>query len=267
MRRYQAAVLGAMLALLTFFSTGCNKLKARNDLNEGVMAYKNAEFSHAVEYFQEAVNLDPTLLNARLYLATALTHQYVPDSQTPSNLQAGMRAVTAYESVLTADPKNTNALGSIGNLYYEMHQFDLAKQYQEKLMQIEPGNPVPYNWVGLIDWEVCYKQQMTLRHDLKLQTPKNPKRPDILPPLPDKARRQLDHDIGPMVEEGINSLQKAIQLKPNYTNAYTYLNLMYRVRSDLETTPEARMADIDKANSLYQQALKLMKASGGPSSG
>ena len=70
MRRYRYAPLGGLLLLLAITS-GCSKLRARDQLNKGVAAYRNAQFQSAIMHFKEAVALDPTLLNARLYLATA----------------------------------------------------------------------------------------------------------------------------------------------------------------------------------------------------
>jgi len=71
-RRSLAAVLVLVCALT---AASCNKLKARDMLNKGVQAYKNGLFDAAIEDFQQAKELDPGLLNARLYLATAFASQ------------------------------------------------------------------------------------------------------------------------------------------------------------------------------------------------
>jgi Protein of unknown function (DUF1800) len=60
----------ATLSLLTMI-TGCSKLQARDQLIKGVQAYKNAKFEEAIDHFQNAERLDPSLENAPLYLATA----------------------------------------------------------------------------------------------------------------------------------------------------------------------------------------------------
>ena len=59
-------------------TTGCNKLKARDQLNKGVQAYKNARYEEAIDHFQTAVNLDPSLTMTHMYLATAYAQQVVP---------------------------------------------------------------------------------------------------------------------------------------------------------------------------------------------
>src|SRR5438445_9724985 len=61
----------AALAIAIFFVaglSGCNKLKARDLLNKGVASFKAGQYDAAVEDFKQAKELDPDLMNARLYL-------------------------------------------------------------------------------------------------------------------------------------------------------------------------------------------------------
>ncbi|MGH9471048.1 MAG: tetratricopeptide repeat protein [Terriglobia bacterium] len=259
MKLKKLAPLGAALVLLAV-CTGCNKLKARDQLNKGTLAYRNAHYAEAVEHFQQAVSLDPHLETARLYLATAYAQQYQPGGDTPENVKMGQQAIKAFQSVLQLNPNDTNALGSIGQIYFQMKDFDKAKEYQTKLMKLQPNNPDPYYWIGVLNWYPCYKRQTEMRVNLKLDTPKNPREPGVLPPLPKKDREQLAQENGALIDEGIQNLQKAIDLKPNDANAYSYLNLMYRQKADIEPTEEARMADLKKADDLTTKALALMKA-------
>ena len=97
-------VLAAALVLLS--GTGCDKLKARDHLNKGVQAYKNSKFEDAIGHFQKAVALDPSLVNARLYLATAYAQQYIPGADTPDNNKYAEQAIDSYKQVLQVDAKN-----------------------------------------------------------------------------------------------------------------------------------------------------------------
>lgn len=269
MKLSKLAFLG-MAMMLVGLCTGCNKLRARSELNKGTLAFRNAQYAQAVNDFQQAVSYDPTLVNARLYLATSYAVQYAPGGDNPENLKMGTQAIKAFESVLQLDPKNTNALGSIAQIYYNMKDFDKAKQYQLELMKLEPNNPDPYYWIGVLNWYPCYKRQTELRVKLKLTTPKDPKEPGVLPPLPEKDREQLAQQNGALIDEGIQYLEKAITLKPNDANAYSYLNLMYRQKADIEQDEDARLADLKKADDLTTKALALMKAAASkpkPSSG
>src|SRR5438270_10365647 len=97
------AIAAAMLS-----AAGCNKLRARDQLNKGVQSYKNARYEEAINHFQQAVSLDPSLLNARLYLATAFAQQYIPGVDAEDNNRLGQNAIDQYKSVLDRDPKNIN---------------------------------------------------------------------------------------------------------------------------------------------------------------
>ena len=71
----------ATLAILS--SLGCDKLRARDQLNKGVTAYKNAKYEEAIDHFQQSVARDPGLINAKMYLATAFAQQYIPAPTLP----------------------------------------------------------------------------------------------------------------------------------------------------------------------------------------
>ncbi len=253
-----APLCGVLLLALASF--GCNKLKARDQLNKGVGSFRNAQYQQAIEHFKNAIDLDPTLLNARLYLATAYFQLYVPSGDSPDNIKVGEQAINAFEDVLKYDANNVDALSSIATIYYYMKKFDKAKELQQKRLTIEPNNPEAYYWIGQLDWAICFPKTMALRKDLNIANPKDPAHPDILPPIPDKDRTQLAEENGPLIDEGIKSLEKAIELKPDYADAVAYLNLMYRQKADIESDQAARDADIAKANDLNAQANNLIKA-------
>src|SRR5271166_5794656 len=147
-------ILAVLLALLS--AVGCEKLRARDQLNKGVQSYKNARYEEAIEHFKNAVQLDPTLINARLYLATAYAQQYIPGADTPENNHNGEQAIDQYKQVLQVDPKNINSIKGIAYLYLQMKKFDLAKEYYKKASQVDPNDPEPYYSVAVIDWTQTY---------------------------------------------------------------------------------------------------------------
>jgi len=259
MKAYKLALLGALLLLLAAAS-GCSRLRARDQLNKGVAAYRNAQFQTAIVHFREAVSLDPTLLNARLYLATAFAQQYIPGGESPENVKIAHQAIDAFEDVLRMDPNNATAMASVAQIYYNMKEFDKAKEYQRRWVQVEPNNPVPYYWIGVLDWAICFPRTQQVRKDLKIEFPKDPSNPSSLPPLPEKARAQLEEQNGPLVKEGVEVLEKAIQLKPNDFDTMAYLNLIYRQKADLEANAPAREADLKQAEDWVNKAVAVKKA-------
>jgi tetratricopeptide (TPR) repeat protein len=245
--------------LLAVLSSGCSKLKARDQLNKGVTSFRNSHYQEAIDHFQKAIDFDPSLMTARLYLATAYFQLYVPSGDSPENVKIGEQAIAAFEDVLKYDANNVDAISSIATIYYYMHNFDKAKELQQRRLQIEPNNPEAYYWIGQLDWSICFPKTMQVRKDLNIANPKDPLRPGILPPIPDKDRAKLAETNGPLIDEGLKALQKAIDLKPDYVDAIAYLNLLYRQKADIEADPADRDADIAKANDLNAQANSILK--------
>jgi len=95
----QALACAAALLVVVGVS-GCNKLKARDLLNKGVNAFKNGQYDEAIEDFKQAKELDPTLMNARLYLATAYASQYIPGAPSDANTRLGNQAIAEFKDVL-----------------------------------------------------------------------------------------------------------------------------------------------------------------------
>jgi tetratricopeptide (TPR) repeat protein len=253
-----APICGALLLALAM--CGCDRLKARDHLNKGVQAYRNAQFQPAIMHFKEAVRYDPSLLNARLYLATAYAAQYVPGGDSPDNKQIADDAIAAFQDVLKIDPKNTTAMSFIAQIYYGMKKFDEAKDYNKRRIDVEPRNPEPYYWIGVLDWAQAFPRAQGLRKDHNLDMAKDPAHPNDLPVIPEKFRKDLAEKNGPLVTEGLDALNKAIDLKPNDADSMVYLNLMYRQKAEIDEDDATRKADLKQAESWVDKALAARKA-------
>ena len=253
MNRSVRVLILSAAALALLFAAGCNKLKARDQLNKGVQAYKNANFEEAINRFQNAVALDPSLLNARLYLATAYAQQYIPGVDSPENLQNANAAIDQYKAVLDSDPKNVNSIKGIAYLFLQMKKFEDAKSYYHKAIDLDPNDPEAYYSVGVIDWTQAYQPRMEERSKLGL-------RPDE--PLKDKkVCAQLRDQGSAVIQDGIDSLNRALQLREDYDDAMAYMNLLYREKADRECDePDQRTADLKEADDWVDKTMAAKKA-------
>lgn len=246
-------VMAALLCTVLFFTAGCNKLKARDQLNKGVNAFKTARYEEAIDHFQQAVALDPRLPMARLYLATAYSQQVIPNLQTPDNLKNAQLAIQNFQMVLDKEPKNANALKGIAALYLNIQNFDQAKAYQNRVIAVNPNDAEAYYTIGVIDWTLAYKNAIPVRQSLGLH--------DNGDPIKDKkACEALAEKNTPLIQEGLDALTKATQLKENYDDAMAYINLIYRRKADIECGDDAaRKADLATADEWVQKALAARK--------
>jgi tetratricopeptide (TPR) repeat protein len=257
----QAAALAGLLLLLSGVS-GCNKLKARDLLNKGVAAFKGGQYDTAIEDFKQAKDLDPGLMNARLYLATAYASQYIPGAPSEQNLRLGTQAVNEFKEVLAIDPNNLSAIDGIGSILYQMagtpydpKKFEESKSYHKKHIELKPNDPEPYYWIGVIDWNVAYRANGDLRAEYNRNNIKKQLKDND--PLSPALRAEYAAKYGPLVDEGIAALQKAIQLRPDYDDAMAYLNLLYRRKADMVESAEEREALKKQADDLLDKVKEI----------
>lgn len=239
------AVLAVTAALLS--SLGCDKLKARDQLNKGVQAYKSANYEQAIEHFKNAVELDKSLKTAKLYLATAYAQQYVAGVDTPENNANAQQAIEQYQSVLSEDPNNVTSLKGVAYLYMNMKQFDKAGEYYKRAIAADPNDPEAYYSVGVIDWTAAYKDTADRKTKAGLS--------GVEAPMKTKQELKLCQDIKaadePKVDEGLKMLETAMEKRQDYDEAMTYMNLLYLRKADLACGDPEAAAGFKKMSDEY----------------
>jgi tetratricopeptide (TPR) repeat protein len=251
-------------ALLIFVAglSGCNKLKARDLLNKGVAAFKNGQYDVAIEDFKDAKELDPGLMNARLYLATAYASQYIPGAPSEQNMKLGTAAVNEFKEVLDIDPNNMSAIDGVGSIIFQMagqpydpKKFEESKTYHQKHIELRPNDPEPYYWIGVIDWTLSFRANGELRAAYNHEHINKQVRDTD--PLPASVRADYTTKYGSMVDEGIAKLQKAIETRPDYDDAMAYLNLLYRRKADMVESANERDALQKQADALVDKVKEI----------
>ncbi len=256
---------GALLVVstLAFFGTGCQKLKSRDDINKGVSAFRNAKYSEAVGFFQEAIELDPTSPNARVYLATAYMMQWIPGATSPENEDLAKKARDEFNRVLEINANETTALASLASLAYneadalpteqKMVKLDEAASWYNKLIAADANSRDGYYSLGAIAQKKFYPALMTARVEMNMK-------PEEPGPLKDKkVKDALKVQYGPILEDGIAKLQKALEIDPEYDDAMAYMNLLVRERADLADDKDAYKAQVEEADKWLQKALDTKK--------
>jgi tetratricopeptide (TPR) repeat protein len=237
-------------------------LKARVELNQGVAAYRDGKYDQAIEFFKDAKDDDPTLVNARLYLATAYATEYIPGAPSDENIRMGQAAVKEFQDVLSVDPNNISAIDGIGSILFNMagtpytrSRFEESKTYHMKHIKLKPEDPEPYYWIGVIDWTLAYRSSLETRGAWRLAHPDRSLKDDD--PLPPDVRINYVKENGRLIDEGITDLRKAIELRPDYDDAIAYLNLTFRRKADEAAGPDERASMLKQADELVDKAKEI----------
>lgn len=256
----------AILAVATGFG-GCNKLKARDLLNQGTQAYKDGLTDKAIEDFKQATDLDPQLLMARLYLATAYQGQFIPGAPSDENKRMGAQAIEEYKKVLEADQNNLTALDGLGSMMYNMgnppyqpEKFEESKTYHEKHISLKPDDPEPYYWIGVIDWTLAWHANQEIRANYNRAHPTKQIKDDQ--PLPADLRDQFSAKYGQTVTEGLDNLKKANERKADYDDALAYQSLLDRQQADMTADGGQRDDLLKQADQLMDQVKQIKQKKG-----
>lgn len=265
-RARQRAVTAAILFLAVLALPGCNKLKSKQEIKRGNEFLKTAQYQTALSAYQEALRLDPGEDKLHKHIGIAYMGLYQPGSKHPKDLEYAQKAidnlkqyVAAYpddqkvleylismylnterfddaiafyqNELLKRNPKDSKAMQSVAMLYFKKGDFDNGVKWLKQRLTIEGNNPEVYYLIGVQAWDRSYNF------------------PDM-----DPAVR------GQIVEDGLASLNKAVEMKPDYFEAISYINLLYREKAKMEVDPVKKQEYTDTANKYLQQALDMRKA-------
>jgi tetratricopeptide (TPR) repeat protein len=265
-RHRQRAATAAFLLLAVSLLTGCDKIKSKQEIKKGNEFLKAAQYQTALAAYEEALRLDPGETKLHKHIGIAYMGMYTPGSKHPKDIEFSQKAIDnlkqyaqAYpddnkaleylvsmylnteryddaiafyqNEFLKRNPKDSKAMNSLAMLYFKKGDFDNGVLWLRKRLEIEGNNPEVYYLIGVQAWDRSYNF------------------PDIDPVLRGKT-----------VDDGLQSLNKAVELKPDYFEAVSYINLLYREKAKIETDPAKKQEYTDTANKYLAQALEMRKA-------
>lgn len=261
--------LGVFTLLLcsAVLAAGCDKIKSKQEIKKGNEFFRAEQYQTALASYQEALRLDPNETKLHKNIGLAYMGMYQPGSKHPKDLEFAAKAIehlktyigahpedkrtreflvslylsterfdeaiAFYESMVQDDPKDTKAMQSIAQMYFKKGEVDKAVEWLKRRLDAETSPQAKaevYYFIGVQAWDRSYNF------------------PDIDPAV--RAR---------VVDEGLDALNKALEINPEYFEALSYVNLLYREKAKMEVDPVRKQEHTDAANRYLQQALELRK--------
>ena len=249
-------LLLTVFALTSFTAASAQMPSATEEMRAGVVAYKFSDYPGAAEHFKAALAINPDLTQARLFLATAYAQQYVAGDESAANVALAEQAIDTFKQVLSDDPSQQERYKSvvpIASLSFNLKNFVDAREFYGKAIELKPDEARNYFSIAVIDWTEAHKAQTKVREDLGLRESAMISKPEACASLRTQNQQK--------VEDGMQRLQKALDLQPDYDDAMGYMNLLYRERAEYECDdPEARKSDLKAADDWTDKAIAAKKA-------
>jgi len=184
--------------------------------------YKSYE--QALAYAQELVHDNPT--DAKNLFAMANLYEKFGKLD---------EAEATYKKVADLNPKDAKACAALAGFYNRplwdgRSKFDLAVQTMERCASLDLNNPQGYYAVAQFYWDKAYRD----------------------PLLSDLQQDEY-------ADKGLEAVDKALTIRPDYVEAITYKGLLLRVKAKVTKDPRKRELFLDQAIALQKHATELRK--------
>ncbi|HVG39406.1 MAG TPA: tetratricopeptide repeat protein [Pyrinomonadaceae bacterium] len=261
MKLSRIGFIGAALTL-AFAVSGCgviNRIRAKNELNEGARSYKSGKFVEAQQHFERALELDPDQKNAPVFIARSIHAQFKPGVDAPENQEKARKAIAAYQQVLQRDPANDDAYNSVAFLYGALNDDTQQLDWITRRANLE-GVPSEkraeaYTVLASKQWDCSFKITEQKENQKKVN------KDDKVIIQFQKPKEQADFDTAQQcTARGMELVDKALSLNPNSESAWSYKTNLLREGAklaEMDGKADLKTELTDKANEAQKRTTEL----------
>lgn len=276
-----------LMAALFVPLAGCSELRARHLAREGNQHFREGDYVAAVQAYSASERLYPLPVVA-FNRGLACRQLMLPGAKSAENERSVECALAAFTRLKKLNPSDARADQLYQQTLFDADRFEtLATMYRARL-QAAPNDPAAINaliqvysrwdhWDEALYWTlerarrepqnaeaqyavgVFIYNRLFARGGGAEQSSFDPRSAEALRAQPVAAPGDITgKERAALAQQGIDHLQKALELRPNYADAMTYLGLLYRQKSfAFFDRPTEWQAAVDSAESFRQKATAL----------
>jgi tetratricopeptide (TPR) repeat protein len=220
---------------------------------------ENDEYlTKAVEFYKKAaeVETDP------LYKKRAL--EFLVAAYGPDKLNDPTQSTPLVEKMIQIDPQDTAPYFALAKIHEDAGDYEKAEAILLKAKEVRPNDPSVYMQLGgFYNRQEEFGKTMEALNQRAVIEPNNPEAfYTIANYYWDKAYRDFrlkEPEKREYVMKGLEAIDKALQIKPDYMEAVTYKGLLLRVQATLEKDVAKQQSLIKEAEKLGNEAKELQK--------
>jgi len=252
---------------------GCDGFRERVFLKKGNELYTGQKYEEAIKQYEQLLKINPKSWDGNYLTSVSYLALYHPGSEHPKDKEYADKGLASFERTLeltapspevrektekfylsfldstgekdkaiaylekqlASRPNDLALINQIATLYQKKGDFTKALEYFEKRANMDANNKETWYTLGVNCWARSYHGGLAVSQE----------------------EREA------VVEKGINALDKALAIDPNYFEALSYINLIYREKAKALATvgknAEAGLA-YAKADEYQKKAIDLRKA-------
>lgn len=218
---------------------------------------RNDEYlTKAIEYYKKAaeVETNPEFKQRSL--------QYLVNAYGPDKLNDPAAAEPVLLDMVQMDPSDTTPYFGLANIYEQSGDYERAEQMLVKAREMRPNDPAVYmQLAGFYNRQGEFPRTMEALHERAKVEPTNPEAfYTIATYYYEKAFRDFtisEKEAMQYVQQGLEAITKALELRPDYFEAITYHGLLLRVQARLEKNPQRQQQLLAEAKELENKAIEV----------
>jgi tetratricopeptide (TPR) repeat protein len=218
----------------------------------------DAFLEKAIQFYKKSAEIekDP------IYKKRAM--QFLVNAYGPDKMNDPTQAEPLVKQMIQLDPQDSEMYFGLAKIYEDAGEYEKAAEVYAQAKQARPNDPQVF-----LQTAAFYNRQEEFDKTIENMTQRaalEPNNPEAYYTIStyywDKAYRDFrlkDTEKKDFVVKGIEQVDKALALKPDYMEALTYKNLLLRLQANLEKDPAKQQALIKEADKLRDEALVLKK--------
>lgn len=260
---HSALVLTAVIALAAAAS-GCNYANmviGKDKLNQGVLLYNQGRNKEAKEFFKSATEYMPDRPVAWLYYGAALSKDYKALAGEEREKSA-MGTIDVFKKALEMAKGECrlqeNAMAYISSIYDDLGNEEqwrewMIKRAENSCADSKLKTTINHS-IAVKYWQCAYDQ--TTRYADKVQMGTDPfhyRNMDYEAARPDKAK------VEDCIAKGMEYVEKALAVDPEYADVMFYKALLYREKQKMTKVEADRKKYEEESKKISDQASAIMK--------
>jgi tetratricopeptide (TPR) repeat protein len=194
----------------------------------------------------------------------SLSLQYLVAAYGPDKLNDPTQAEPVVKSMIDLDPKDPTNYFALAKIYEDSGEYELAEQTFMKAKEAKPNDPAVYlQLAGYYNRQGNFDKTIEALNERIKVEPNNPEAYYTLSTYYwDEAYRDFrlnDKQKMDYVLSGLQAVNKAVEIKPDYMEAIAYKNLLLRLQANLEKDTAKQQALIKEATQLRDKAEDIRK--------
>ena len=221
-------------------------------------ATNDSYMTKAVEYYKKDAELDPDPKMKKLSL------QYLVAAYGPDKLNDPTQQEPILQQMIQVDPTDPANYFYLANIYEQNGDYEKAEEQFLKAKEMKPNESTVYTTLAAFyDRQGEFEKTISALNERAQHEPNNPEAHHVIATYywneAYKNFKLKDADKIKYIQAGIDEVDKALALKPDYFEALTYKNLLLRLEANLEKDPGKQQALLKQADQLRDKAQELQK--------